>query len=173
MAVFGYGAFGSDVDGDVMSSFSSGNVAVQVAYLVLVLHLAFYIPNSFVIMRLYACELAGAQVLDLPTASFLAVTLALWSLPVFVMALVPESDVDGVFVYLVDMTGDVPSAFSCLFLPALLFVYACPEDRGTFKYGGACAIAALGAILLVICPVVTTYDFVSDCLSSSGCDSFS
>ena len=62
MAVFGYGAFGSNVASDVMSSFDSSSAAVQVAQLVVVLHLCFYIPNAFVLMRLFSCELAGFKV---------------------------------------------------------------------------------------------------------------
>jgi len=173
MAVFGYGAFGSDVDSDILSSFSTGNPAVQVAQLVVVLHLVFYIPNDFVLMRLYTCELSGIKVLDLSTATFLALTLALWAFPVIVMALVPQSDVDGVFGYLIDLTGDVPSALSCLIIPGLLFVYASPEENGSLKYLGACAMVALGAFLVVICTVVDTYNFLAACLSSDGCDSYS
>jgi sodium-coupled neutral amino acid transporter 11 len=76
MAVFGYGAFGQDCDSDILSNFSAKEASAQAAMLVVVLHLALYIPNAFVIMRLFAVQFFGHNVLQLRAVTFVATTVS-------------------------------------------------------------------------------------------------
>jgi amino acid permease len=175
MAAFGYGAFSSDCESDIMSNFSSGLVVVQLAQLVVVLHLTLYIPNAFIIMRLFACELVGCNPLTLAWPSFVGITLALWAFPVLVMVWIPEADVEGVFAYIIDLTGDLPIGFSAYALPAALYikVVGLPTESGTSKYMFyfSHGIFVLGLVLMITCPVVDTYYFLKSCITET-CSSY-
>jgi amino acid permease len=124
MAIWGYAAFGQDSESNIFANFNVDDVAVQVAMLVVVLHLALYIPNDFIIMRLFAVNLYDPKlnVLQLTPWAFRVATLALYAIPVGIMASVPEDDVLGVFSYTIDLTGDLPLGFSCFALPAALYL---------------------------------------------------
>ena len=167
-----YGAFGSDCDGDILMSFDAHHPAVQAAYLITVLHLTFYIPNAFVIGRLFLCELAGLDVLALETGPFAALTVGLWAGLVAMMACVPREDVAGVFTYIIDLTGDLPIGFSCFALPAVLFTTAYKDQHKTLLTYTAYMTFALGALLVLICPVVDTYLFAKACESDNGCSAY-
>mmetsp|Transcript_28030 Transcript_28030/g.56523 ORF Transcript_28030/g.56523 Transcript_28030/m.56523 type:complete len:444 (-) Transcript_28030:394-1725(-) len=171
MAAFGYGAFGKDCASDVLTNFDSSKPSVQAAMLLVVLHLALYIPNAFVILRLYVLESVGVNVLALERKRFVAVTVALMLIPLVVMASVPDSDVAGVFSYTIDLTGDIPTGFSCFVLPAALYVKVFADRRSNLWYL-ACLVVALGAVLMVVCPVVSTVKFVEACRSHDGCSSY-
>ena len=92
MAIWGYAAFGQDSESNIFANFNVDDVAVQVAMLVVVLHLALYIPNDFIIMRLFVVHLYDPRlnVLQLTPWVFRAVTLALYAIPVAIMASVPS-----------------------------------------------------------------------------------
>ena len=145
---------------------------MQAAYLVTVLHLTFYIPNAFVIGRLFLCELAGVDVLALEALPFAALTVGLWAGLVATMACVPREDVAGVFAYLIDLTGDLPIGFSCFALPAVLFTTAYKDHPKTLLTYTAHMTFALGVLLALICPVVGTYLFAEACESKEGCSSY-
>jgi len=176
MAVFGYGAFGSECENDIMSNFNSSHAVVQVAQLMTVLHLTFCIPNAFVIMRLFACELFDCNPLALEFPTFVLVTLGLWAFPVLVMALIPEDDVDGTFAYIIDLTGDLPIGFSAFVLPAALYIKA-TEDLGKeagvaiYMYYTSRIILVVGLVLMIACPVTSTYYFIKACISET-CSSY-
>lgn len=78
--------------------------------LILVLHLTLYIPNSFVIMRFFLVQSFGANVLELSPRSFVAVTLAMFAVPCLIMASIPQSELAGVFSFILDLTGPCPFA---------------------------------------------------------------
>jgi amino acid permease len=105
MAAFGYGAFGSDCESDIVGNFDVSQTSVQVAFTIVVLHLALYIPNAFVILRLFVLDSVGVNVLAMDQKSFVVVTMALFAVPFVIMATVPSDDVAGVFSYTLDLTG--------------------------------------------------------------------
>jgi amino acid permease len=172
MGVFGYGAFGSACDSDFMSSLNSQYAVVQVAQLIAVLHFRFLIPNAFIIMRLFACELFGYNPLTLKTPVFAGVTLSLWAFPVLVMAWIPKDDVDGLFAYIIDVTGDLPVGFSAFALPAALYIKVfgnLPIETGkaVLMHHASRVILVLGLILMVACPVADTYYFIMACITDT------
>jgi amino acid permease len=172
MAAFGYAAFGSECESDIMSNFNSNFVVVQLAQLMTVLHLTFYIPNAFIIMRLFACELFGYNPLTLKTPVFAGVTLSLWAFPVLVMAWIPKDDVDGLFAYIIDVTGDLPVGFSAFALPAALYIKVfgnLPIETGkaVLMHHASRVILVLGLILMVACPVADTYYFIMACITDT------
>jgi len=103
-----YRAFGDACNGDLLLNFDVGEPSVQLALLVVVAHLALYVPNAFVIGRLFLCELAGVDVLALGDGPFAALTVGLWAGLVAMMACVPREDVAGVFAFTIDLTGAHP-----------------------------------------------------------------
>jgi hypothetical protein len=198
MATFGYGAFGDECTSDVLADFDVAKPAAQFAMCIVVLHLALYIPNAFVIMRLFVVNaVAGTHVLELDSPTFVAVTVALYAFPFAIMASVPDSDVAGVFSFTIDLTGgewcvtsgsrvcasavlliakpsnnlDLPTGFSCFCLPAALYIKVFNDERSPLWYLG-CVVVALGALLIVVCPVVATIVFADACDSKSGCSAY-
>jgi len=176
MALFGYGAFGSECENDIMSNFSSNYAFVQVAQLMTVFHIAFYIPNAFIIMRLYAFELMDCDPLALEWPSFAALSLSLWAFPVFVMAWIPEEDCEGSFAYLVDLTGSVPFGFGAFTLPAALYFKVTSglpieTDMALYKHYASRAILVLGVFLMIVCPITDTYLFIKACVTGA-CSSY-
>jgi len=172
MAAFGYGAFGSECESDIMSNFNSNFVIVQLAQLMTVLHLTFYIPNAFIIMRLFACELFGYNPLTLKTPAFTGVTLSLWAFPVLVMAWIPKDDVGGLFAFIIDITGDLPVGFSAFVLPAALYIKVfddLPVETGkaVFMHHASRVILVLGFVLMVACPVADSYYFIKACITDT------
>ena len=115
MAAFGYGAFGSDCESDIVGNFDVSQTSVQVAFTIVVLHLALYIPNAFVILRLFVLDSVGVNVLAMDQKSFVVVTIALFAIPFVIMATVPSEDVAGVFSYTLDLTGGKCFGISLLY----------------------------------------------------------
>ena len=144
--------------------------------MVVVVHLALYIPNDFVILRLFAVHFFDPRlnVLQLTPFTFRAVTLGLYAIPTIIMASVREKDVLGVFSYTIDLTGDLPMGFSCFVLPPALYlaVFNGSKDRESTLWWAACACLVLGTLLMVVCPIVDTISFVVACKSESGCSSY-
>lgn len=171
MAVFGYAAFGQDCKADILINFDARSGWVKAAMLIVVLHLLCYIPNDFVIMRLFALNTCDINVLRVPTMTYVAVTLALFGVPLVLMASIPERDVVGYFSLIIDLTGDVPTGFCAFLLPALLYLSVFREERGWYWYA-AWPIALLGAVLVFICPVVDLVAFSNACESDAGCSSY-
>ena len=62
-------------ESDIMVNFNVSYSSVQFALLVVCLHLLFYIPNDFIIMRLFFLEAFDVNPLRMPFNSFAAVTL--------------------------------------------------------------------------------------------------
>ena len=176
MAIWGYGAFGQASESNIFGNFNVDNRAVQAAMLIVVVHLALYIPNDFIIMRLFVVHLYDPRlnVLQLTPWVFRAVTLALYAIPVAIMASVPEQDVLGVFSYIIDITGDLPTGFSCFVLPAALYLQAFsePGDPRELLWYGAWTCLLGGLLLKAICPVINTISFVVACNSDSGCSTY-
>lgn len=171
MAMFGYAAFGQDCNSDILTNFDASEPLVQVAMLVVVLHLLCYIPNDFVIMRLFFLNTCDLNVLRVPTPAYVLTTLGLFGAPLLLMASIPEEDVLGYFSLIIDLTGDVPTGFCAFLLPSLLYLSVYREERGWYWWL-AWPVAALGATLIFVCPVVDIATFYEACHSDSGCSSY-
>lgn len=171
MALFGYAAVGQSAASDILVSFDANKVAVQVAMLVVVLHLLLYMPNDFVIMRLFALRIFNLNPLQLSRSKFIMVTLALFIPPLLLMAAVPEEDVDGVFSLIISLTGDLPSGFSLYLLPNLMYMIVFYDERGVKWYASA-VVCVLGGLLVFLCPYLDLRSFIDACRSSAGCSSY-
>ena len=111
MAIFGYGAFGQDCESDIMVNYNVSYSSVQFALLVVCLHLLFYIPNDFIIMRLFALSIFKINPLTMPFSSYATVTFFLFGIPLVLMASIPEEDALGAFSLIIDLSGDIPIGF--------------------------------------------------------------
>jgi hypothetical protein len=170
MAVFGYAAYGQDSNGDILSNFPISSRSVQFADVLLVLHLTFYIPNAFVIYRLFFLDCININVLALDKWPFVFWTLGLFAVLVVTMASVPRDDVNGAFAYTLDLTGDVPIGFSCFLLPAAIYLKVFDYERNNMWFMSV-IICVYGTVLITVCPIVDTILFVKACLGD-GCDNY-
>lgn len=171
MAILGYGAFGQQCESDILANFNVSNGVAQAAMLITAFHLLLYIPNDFIIMRLFALRAFGVHALTTSTRTHVAWTLLLFAVPLTIMAVIPTDDVAGVFSLIIDLTGDIPSGFSCFFLPAVLYLSVFEKERGPMWYAAG-PIAAMGLVLCVVCPFVDIWSFAEACSSQDGCSSY-
>ena len=86
--------------------------------------------------------------------------------------MVPRRDVLGAFSFTIDLTGDVPTGFSCFALPSALYLATAPEGERAWLWWAAVVFLVLGVVLMTICPVVDTVTFIEACLSDDGCSSY-
>jgi hypothetical protein len=170
MAVFGYGAYGMNCDSDILNSFNMDNGAVQVAAILLVIHLALYIPTAFIIMRFYFMGALNINVLQMDTVPFVLYSLLLFIPIVILMACIPLSDVGGVFAFTLDLSGDIPIGFTSYALPSAIYLKVFYEEKSWVWYAAA-MILAFGVVAITLCPIVDIYMFSEAC-SSSSCDSY-
>lgn len=118
-----------------------------------VVHLALYIPNDLVIQRMYAAVLIKHDAMTMPFAELLILTIALISLPLATMIAVPESATDGVFSFLIDLTGDVPIGISCYVIPPMIYLGLPEEAQSVALKRMAYGTLVLGSVLVIGCPV--------------------
>jgi hypothetical protein len=87
-------------------------------------------------------------------------------------AIVPEKDVLGVFAYTIDLTGDIPTGFSCFVLPCVLYLTAMTKKSNIWLWYAAHAFLVMGCILVCLCPITDTIQFVRACISDAGCSAY-
>lgn len=172
MAIAGYIAFGENVESNVMLSFPSGLYS-SIGFVMVVIHLLMYIPNDFIIMRMYGARFFDVNILQVPTMQFVILTVLLFAVPVATMASVPPSAVGGAFNLVLDLSGDVPIGFQCFMLPGLVYLY---NFRGDDTKNGmliaAVVAVCVGGFCMFCCPIVDVLNFVNACNSKAGCDSY-
>lgn len=171
MAIFGYAAFGQSCESDILVNFNTDTWEVQTCFLVIVAHLLLYIPNDFVIMRLFFMRIFSVDALLTTQRTHIVATLILFMTPLAIMASVPEADVGGIFSLVIDLTGDIPSGFSCFFLPSVLYIKVFEKDGG-FLWYIAWPIAVIGAVLVIICPCVDISSYMDACATNAGCSKY-
>lgn len=171
IAIVGYGWFGQDVDGNVMLSLDSTDTLAGIALIGICLHLIFYIPNEFVIMRLFLFKMYDLNVLQVPKRQFVLVTVALLAFPVVTMAAVPVRNVVGVFNLILDITGDIPIGYSAYVVPAFLYLKEFDHVRDVYWWS-AWGMLFIGLLLCAVCPVVDVVAFVCACRSENGCGEY-
>jgi len=175
MAVFGYGAWGGRVSSDVLDNYSPSHSLTLVAMVGVVVHLMLYIPNAFVITRLFLCASFGQNVLTLSTSAFAALTLILYAIPVALMASVREQDIRGVFAFTLSVTGDFPTGLCCFVLPAAIYLRASDFQDSVSRMWYLAALLPrllLGALVVVVSTTADVTKFVAACRSSGGCSTY-
>ena len=176
MGLAGVAACGADVDSDVLTSLDDSTWLVKVLYVFTITHLLLYIPNDFIIGRLFFWRSWGVNYLQMPEQRHLFNTALFVFGPLALMASIPRDTVDGVFELVIALTGEIPATISAFLAPCLAYKAACldcdkPVDAPPVSRSTVAALLALSAVVLFVAPVVTIADFVSDCLDD-GCASY-
>ncbi|CAM9849692.1 unnamed protein product, partial [Phaeothamnion confervicola] len=149
----GYLAFRDDTDGDILDNFS-GNF-VGLFKVLVVVHLCFYIPNEFVVMRHSLCVLFGVEAAALPPLTFVAVTVGLLAFMVaVVLALAAAGIASGTaFGYILDLVGGVCGSLVSFCFPALFYLRA---TGGEGEWAAACKVlAGFGAFAMAATVIAT------------------
>jgi amino acid permease len=181
----GCAATSSDVDANVLTSLNNALTTIKILYACVVLHLCFYIPNDFILGRLYAFRVADLNYLQVSDTVHYAASSLFLAAPLAVMAAIPRELVDGVFELILALTGEVPIALACFVIPCLAYRAAVLErtPASTPLLGGGAvsdkpvsaaattATLVFAVVVLVVCPVCTIYQFVDDCVTD-GCASY-
>jgi len=181
----GCAATSDDVDANVLTSLNNALTTIKILYACVVMHLCFYIPNDFILGRLYAFRVADLNYLQVSDTVHYAASSLCLVVPLAVMASIPRELVDGVFELILALTGEVPIALACFVIPCLAYRAAVLErtPASTPLLGGGAvsekpvsaaattATLVFAVVVLVVCPVCTIYQFVDDCVTD-GCESY-
>lgn len=170
MAYLGYGAFGEDCEADILTNFDTNKWEVQVGKLAVVIHLLSNMPNDFVLMRLFSLRAFDLDVGDLDTPRFMAASIFIFAVPLILMAAIPAGDVGGAFLLIINLTGDIPTAFACFVVPALMWLRIFEGDRSR-KFYTAVFVLALGVFMMLVCSVHDIVSFLIHC-ADDGCKSY-
>jgi len=171
MGVMGYGNFGDDTKGDIFENMDETKGVVQMAEFLVVIHLFLYIPNDFIICRLFLCNAFDQDPQTMPFTQHLAWTIGLFTAGIGLMASVPPSAVGGVFSFIISLTGELPTAVYSYILPGVLYILVFGEQKG-LMWGAAHIIVFLGILSFVVSPIITVTHFINACESDEGCSSF-
>lgn len=167
MAFLGYAAFGQNCKSDIMSNFDSNKWEVQAGQMAVVVHLLANMPNDFVLMRLFFLRALNMDAGDLDWPRFSAVSIFLFAVPLFLMAVIPAGDVGGTFLLVINLTGDIPTAFACFVVPAVLWLKTFEGDR-SWKFYLSIFIFCLGMFMMLVCSIHDIIVFSFKC-SHHGC----
>ena len=181
----GCAATSDEVDANVLTSLNNALATIKILYACVVMHLCFYIPNDFILGRLYAFRVADLNYLQVSDSVHYAASSLFLVVPLAVMASIPRELVDGVFELILALTGEIPIALACFVIPCLAYRAAVLErtPASTPLLGGGAvsekpvsaaattATLVFAVVVLVVCPVCTIYQFVDDCVTD-GCASY-
>lgn len=187
MGIGGVAAIGKGVDTNVLSSFNPAIGITKFLYVATIVHIMAYIPNDFVIGRLFFFRFFDINPLRIPTTRYVVMTAVLLAAPLALMASIPRALVLGAFELAIDLTGEIPITLGCFIIPALAFKRTCLTQQAALKrqqqgdvvgppliYRPWLADAILGFMYLVLflAPAATLYEFIDTCLTKS-CKDFS
>jgi len=191
MAIAGVAAVGASSNGrltsNILESLSSYPIFNKVLKGLTILHLIFYVPNDFIIMRLYACRFFDINPLTIPQSRFVALTIAMLATPAIIMAAIPKPDVNGVFQLIITLTGDVPIGVGVLLVPLLAFKKVVLDTRNAAvsdkdaQHPNATSLfphlqkynelylfyVFVVVLLLVVAPLSVFYSFIDICLTKT------
>ncbi|KAJ8613405.1 hypothetical protein CTAYLR_002256 [Chrysophaeum taylorii] len=176
MGLGGVAAVGSSPVSNIIQSLDETNPLTKVLSVFTIFHLMMYIPNDFVIMRLFALRFFDINPLQIPTVKYIAITAVLFATPLLIMASIPRALVVGVFELVIALTGQIPTATCCFLIPTLAFKATClrrasssSTPNRSFLYNPALSNLFLAAcvVVILISPIVTIYVFVHTCLTSA------
>lgn len=173
MATLGYTLFGPGVSSNVMLSFNQKDWKSLVGYFLVVMHLLFYIPNDFIMMRHYFFKVWGHNVRQMPTFQYVTATVTLFAIPVSVMASIPKKDVAGYFSLVLNLTGSLPSSVNGFLIPGVIGCILFSDD-GNWRtiYYFALLTTAMGVILTVFVSGLEVVQFIEACQRPGGCSSY-
>ena len=165
------------------------NVLTKFLYGGTIFQIILYIPNDFIIMRLFVCKFFDLNPLTLPDVKFYAITTALLVVPVVLMAVIPPADVGGVFELIIALTGAIPATIACYLIPALAYrasvlkrlrpITETTSDDPSASLIGADRpygdttvnlVLAVAAFTIIISPIVTLTLFATGSACLSGCN---
>lgn len=142
-----------------------------------IFHIMAYIPNDFIIMRLYGCRFFDVNPLTIPLYRYVALTSILLIIPLVTMAVIPRSDVLGVFELIVTLTGATPVTLGVFIIPIYAFKVSCIDEKRSpekslFPFLRRHTWLTYSALLLtlfilVVVPIVSVYIFASECVDTS------
>lgn len=173
MGVAGVAACGVGVDSDVLTSLNKDATTMRILYALTITHLVLYIPNDFILGRLFFWRAWNVNYNQMPEQRHLITTALFAFAPLALMASIPRNAVDGAFQFVVAFTGAGPAVVSTFLAPCLLYKAAVldstvPRDE-PFSRATTYGLIAAASLILVVAPAVAVVDFASTC--RIGCSS--
>eukprot|EP00612_Vaucheria_litorea_P000064 CAMPEP_0171452868 /NCGR_PEP_ID=MMETSP0945-20130129/803_1 /TAXON_ID=109269 /ORGANISM="Vaucheria litorea, Strain CCMP2940" /LENGTH=429 /DNA_ID=CAMNT_0011977619 /DNA_START=115 /DNA_END=1404 /DNA_ORIENTATION=- len=154
--IVGYLSFRSATSGNILDNFDG--VLAQIATILVIVHLIWYTPMEFVILRHSFFQLCGMEPLKVPFKLHWMVTALLLSLMVFICIVLDGTGVDSgdAFGVILDLSGGIGGAISCFILPAMIYRRA--KSDGYLNV--PCKILfGFGIFMAVSVPISTVIDF--------------
>lgn len=177
------GARSNRVTSNVVKALNPDLALTKFLAVVTILHMLLYIPNDFIIMRLYGCRFFDVNPLTIPRARYNALTFFLLLIPATLMASIPRADVVGVFQLVVSLTGSLPIALGVYFVPIYAFKVACLDTKSRDDAPPSLfpflrkhpwltyACLSLSLLTFTVVPSLTIWFYVYDCQHTS-CSAF-
>ena len=149
MNIAGYLYFRQNTDGVIIDNFNAPGF--DVFKLMIVMHLIFYLPAAFVIMRYSVVKLLLDKISEeLPVVLHTAISLGLVGLVTVIVLLLRATGMASgtAFSLVLDLTGGIAGSLTSFILPTAIYLKIIPDD-GSWAYKEAQFIYYLGYVIMV------------------------
>jgi uncharacterized membrane protein (DUF373 family) len=154
--LFGYLAFRGDTKSDILLNFNGTLGAIF--KIIIVIHLLFYIPGDFIIMRYSLCKLFDTNVLELDNMYYVPLTLFLLILSgVFSYGVLYYFGSNNGLILVINIAGGIGSSVNTFLIPGLIGLIEFQSDFHLFNEAIVVTVAGCIVPLLVIASACITY----------------
>ena len=143
----GYLSFGTSVKAEILDSFPDSDVVATPLKFLVILHLLFYIPIDFVILRHSLVRIWDTDTLDLPNSTYAALTFGLVGSCLLLVMFMRD------FGVILDLTGGLTGSLINFIFPAMAYLRThSDEEEGRLQ---ARALLVFGVIVMLASVVLT------------------
>lgn len=161
MGMVGYLSFRGSTEDEILDNFSGDSF--DIFKVMVVLHLIFYIPTNFVIMRysvvkVWYADGTKAENLSLSAHLTVSLLLILISSGAVLILFGCKLGSGGAFGFVLNITGGVAGSIPSFILPAAMYIKVGDKDR--WLYNASWIVLVLGIILMFVVTIETIVDAV-------------
>lgn len=139
----GYLSFGTAVKAEVLDSFPNSDVVATPLKFLVILHLLFYIPIDFVILRHSLVRIWDVDTLDLPAATYTALTFGLVGSCLLLVMFLRD------FGVILDLSGGLTGSLINFIFPALAYLRTHAEGEEGAARGQAYLLLVFGFVVML------------------------
>ena len=148
MGTAGYLYFRDNTDGVIIDNFTAPGY--DVFKIMIAVHLIFYVPAAFVIMRYSVVKLFLDQISEqLPIPMHLGISLSMMAVITAVVLVLQSTGLSSgeAFSLVLDLTGGLAGSTTSFIIPAAVFMKIVPDD-GSWRHFEAKVVFGLGFVIM-------------------------